>query len=54
MSSASLNRTILQYFRKFCHHETHYIDSLIISTYVHQHGLDIRQYIIEESFISPK
>ena len=46
MSSASLNRTILQYFRKFCHHETHYIDSLIISTYVHQHGLDIRHNIL--------
>ena len=51
MSSASLNRTILQYFRKFCHHETHYIDSLIISTYVHQHGLDIRHNILLKSHL---
>ena len=51
MSSVSLNRTILQYFRKFCHHETHYIDSLIISTYVHQHGLNIRHNILLKSHL---
>lgn len=42
MPSVSLNRSILQFFKKFCCHDTHYVDSLIISTYIYQHNLCVR------------